>query len=100
MFEATLSTPPASARLWSTCAGVTGQALLVGCMLLAPLISPQVLPQLQSYVTLTAPGPPPPPPPPGNPVVRPRTVQTTHAIACRFCAPISIPKTIAIITED
>jgi len=100
MFDATLSTAPASARLWSTCAGVTGQALIVACMFLAPLISPQVLPQLQSYIRLTAPGPPPPPPPPGQPVVRPRSTPTAQSVVCRFCAPVAIPKTIAIITED
>src|SRR3954468_12970972 len=94
MFEqATFSTAPVSSRLWSTCAGVTGQALLVGGMLLAPLIWPQVLPQLQSYVTLTAPGPPPPPAAPVT-TVQPRVVQ--HAIARQwkqdgFYAPASIP---------
>jgi protein TonB len=102
MFEqATLSTAPASSRLLSTCLGLTGQALIVGCMLLAPLIWPQVLPQLQSYVTLAAPGPPPPPPPPpGNTTVRPRFMKTTQAVVCRFCAPVHVPDRIAIVTED
>src|SRR4051812_37961950 len=36
MFEqATLSPAPLSTRLWSTCAGISGQVLVVGCMLLA-----------------------------------------------------------------
>src|SRR3954454_19587394 len=102
MFEqATLSAAPVSSRLWSTCAGVTGQALIVGCMLLAPLIWPQALPQLQSYISLAAPGPPaPPPPPPGSTTVRPRVVETAHVVECRFCAPVRIPKTISMITED
>src|SRR4051794_29763684 len=101
MFEqATFSSAPVSSRLWSTCAGITGQALIVGAMLLAPLIWPQVLPQLESYVTLAAPGPPPPPPPPGQAIVRPRPVQSTRAFECKFCAPVHIPKTIAMITED
>ena len=94
MFEqATLSTAPASSRLLSTCLGVTGQALIVGCMLLAPLIWPQVLPQLRSYITLAPPGPPPPPPVPVT-TVQPRSA--VHTIARQwkpdgFYAPRSIP---------
>jgi len=58
MFEqAILVNVPVGRRLWSTCAGVTGQMLLVGGLILAPLIFPQVLPQVQSLVTLVAPGP-------------------------------------------
>ncbi len=100
MFEqATLSPAPVSTRLWSTCAGVTGQALIVGCMLLAPLIWPQVLPQLQSYVTLTAPGPPPPPPPPpsGNMTVVPRHIATR---VCSVCMPVRIPDHVTMLSED
>ncbi len=65
MFEqATLNGGPLSTRLWSTCAGMSGQILLVGATLLVPLIWPAALPQLQSYIQIVAPGPPPPPPPP------------------------------------
>jgi protein TonB len=94
MFEqATLSTAPASSRLLSTCAGVTGQALIVGCMLVAPLIWPQVLPQMRSYITLAPPGPPPPPPVPVT-TVQPRSAQHTVARQWKpdgFYAPRSIP---------
>jgi protein TonB len=74
MFEQTmLAGGPLSTRLWSTCAGITGQAILVGAALLVPLIWPAALPQLQSYVNIVAPGPPPPPPPPTQgATVRPR----------------------------
>lgn len=102
MFEqATLTAVPAASRLWTTCAGVTGQALIVGSMLLAPLISPAVLPQLQSYVTLTAPGPPPPPPPPpGEITVRPRSARTIpFQVTKGLVLPRFIPDRAATIEE-
>ena len=44
MFEtATLSYGPPSKRVWATAMGFTGQAVLIGCAVLAPLISPQTL---------------------------------------------------------
>ena len=44
MFEtATLSYGPPTKRVWATAMGFTGQAVLIGCALLAPLISPQTL---------------------------------------------------------
>lgn len=100
MFEtATLTAAPASTRLWSTCAGVTGQALIVGCMLLAPLISPAVLPNLRSYVLLAAPGPPPPPPPVGEVTVQPRFTRITRTF-CLLCAPVKVPDRIEIVKDD
>jgi periplasmic protein TonB len=99
MFEsATLTAAPASTRLWSTCAGISGQVLIVGVMLLAPLISPAVLPNLRSYVTLAPPGPPPPPPPAGGVTVRPRTV-VTHKV-CTLCAPSVVPNHPPVIIVD
>lgn len=102
MFEsATLTAAPASTRLWSTCAGITGQALLVGGMLLAPLISPAVLPNLRSYVTsLEAPGPPPPPPPKGTITVQPRFSKATRVFRCAYCAPPVIPNRVEIVKDD
>jgi protein TonB len=103
MFEqATLNGGPLSTRLWSTCAGISGQAILVGVTLLVPLVWPAALPQLKSYVNLVAPGPPPPPPPPPNMTVRPKGAvrnipfQATHGIS----VPLAIPKYIARIVED
>jgi periplasmic protein TonB len=102
MFEqAILSGGPVSGRFWSTCAGVTGQIVVVGTMLLVPLVFPATLPQLQSYVTLVAPGPPPPPPPPPAPgtTVRPRgAVRTFDKAALRM--PVAIPDRVAKIVED
>jgi protein TonB len=102
MFEqAILSRGPASARLWSTCAGVTGQIVVVGTMLLVPLVFPATLPQLQSYVTLVAPGPPPPPPPPPAPgtTVRPRSAVRTFQKTI-LTMPVSVPDQVAKIVED
>jgi protein TonB len=101
MFEqAMLASAPVGNRLLSTCAGVTGQVLLVGGLILAPLIFPQVLPQVQSMVSLVAPGPPPPPPGP-SPTVRPRSsVAPMHVFRCTFCAPTRVPDKIEILNED
>src|ERR1035437_8917179 len=42
MFEtASLSYGPPTKRVWATAMGFTGQAMLIACALLAPLISPQ-----------------------------------------------------------
>jgi protein TonB len=64
MFErATLDPGPASKRIWTTCMGITGEALLVGCTLIAPMIWPQALPRAGALITrLSAPGSPAPPP--------------------------------------
>jgi periplasmic protein TonB len=100
MFEATLTAAPVSHRLWGTCAGVTGQALVVGALILAPLIFPQVLPQVESLVTLVAPGPPPPPPAAGM-LVRPRTsVAATRTFRCDFCAPVAVPSRVVTVVDE
>ncbi|MBZ5624344.1 MAG: hypothetical protein LAQ69_37460, partial [Acidobacteriia bacterium] len=77
MFEqSTLPSGPASKRLWATCVGLTGEALLVGCAILAPMVWPQVLPRTTLITSLL---PPVPSPPPKTAVVRPRPTQvTTH----------------------
>jgi len=87
MFEtATLSPGPASKRFWSTCAGLAGEALLLGCAVLVPVLSPQVLPRAMFATMLAAPGVPPPPPAPG-PVVRP----TRSHPAPRLWLPVTEP---------
>lgn len=60
MFEqATLDYGPATKRIWNTCMGVTGEAVLVASAVIAPMIWPQVLPRPSAVATwLTAPGPP------------------------------------------
>jgi len=62
MFEqSTLPSGPASKRLWATCLGFTGEALLVGFAILAPMLWPQVLPRTTLITSLL------PPVPPGRP---------------------------------
>jgi protein TonB len=66
MFEtATFSYDPSSKRVWTTAMGFTGQAVLIGCLMLAPLVSPQTLGRAFLVTGLVAPGAPPAPPPPG-----------------------------------
>jgi protein TonB len=66
MFEtATFSYGPSNKRLWTTAMGFTGQAVLIGCALLAPLVSPQTLGRAFLVTGLVAPGAPPAPLPPG-----------------------------------
>jgi periplasmic protein TonB len=100
MFEtAILSYGPPSKRVWTTFAGVTGQALLVTCAVLAPMISPQVLPRAAWIATISAPGAPPPP----GPVVQPRTAVSGASQIFRhlLLMPTRIPpKAMTILDED
>jgi periplasmic protein TonB len=101
MFETALSYDPPTKRVWATAMGFTGQAMLIACALLAPLISPQTLGRAFLVTTLAPPGVPPPPPPPGLKVV-PRS---PHAAATQFfkhilTAPVSVPAIAAIIIDD
>jgi protein TonB len=98
MFEtAILSYGPASKRVWTTFAGVTGQALLVTCAVLAPMISPHVLPHAAWIATISAPGAPPP-----GPVVRPRTAASGASQIFRhlLIMPASIPPKALMLVED
>jgi protein TonB len=102
MFEtATLSYGPRTNRAWATAMGFTGQALLIGCALLAPLISPQTIGRAFLVTALAPPGTPPPPPPPGLKVV-PRS---PHAAATQIfrnilTLPVSIPAIAAMIVDE
>ena len=102
MFEtATLSYGPPSKRVWATALGFTGQAVLIGCALLAPLISPQTLGRALLVTTLVPPGAPPPPPPPGPKVVpRPSHAGATQIFRNILTAPVSIPAIAAMIVDD
>lgn len=64
MFEqAVLSYGPASKRVWSTLAGVTGQALMVGMAVMIPMIWTESMPGQQTLLRVFAPGVPPGRPP-------------------------------------
>ena len=101
MFEtATLNYGQESKRALGTLAGMTGQALLVTCAVIAPMISPSALPRAAWIVGLTAPGPPPPPPPVGT-VIRPKATQTPRPFNDRgFFAPSSMPAHPQIIVDS
>jgi protein TonB len=78
MFEqSTLPSGPASKRLWATCLGVTGEALLVGFAMLAPMLWPQVLPRTMLITSLL------PPVPRGHPKPDVERVPTTQAVVHR-----------------
>jgi protein TonB len=99
MFEQAVLAAPPSHRLFGTFAGVTCQAIFVGGLILAPMLFPQMLPDVHSMITLVAPSPPPAPPAPGPTVRPPQTVRVTHAF-CRYCAPVSVPKGVPKIQVD
>ena len=102
MFEqSTLPSGPASKRLWATCVGVTGEAVLVGFAILAPMLWPQVLPRTMLVTSLL------PPVPRGNPKPVEERPRTTPAVAHRaaiirdvaFYYPSKIPDRVIIDVE-
>jgi protein TonB len=101
MFEtATFSCGPSNKRVWTTAMGFTGQAVLIGCALLAPLISPQTLGRAFLVTALVAPGAPPPPLPPG-PRVEPRPHGVTGPISTHaLIAPVNIPPVAGIFIDS
>ena len=101
MFEtATFSDGPPSKRVWTTAMGFTGQAVLIGCAVLAPLISPQTLGRAFLVTTLVTPGAPPPPPPPGPKVVPPRSrAAAARAFPNALIMPASVPAVARIIVD-
>jgi protein TonB len=61
MFEqAVLPSGPGGRRCWSVIVGFAGEFLLLACVLVAPLIWPQLLPRAQTLAWIMAPAPPPP----------------------------------------
>ena len=103
MFEtATLTYGRGSKRVWGTFAGVTGQALLVTCAIVAPMIWPAALPRAAWITGIEAPGPPPAPPPPGGALIRPKTAVRAESQFIRdlLTAPIKIPSRAATIIDD
>ena len=60
MFEqAVLSNGPASKRVWTTFAGITGQAMLVTIAVMIPMMWPEAMPSHQTLLRVFAPGVPP-----------------------------------------
>ena len=104
MFELeTVSSGFAARRLWNTCLGFTGEALLVACAALAPLVSPQALPHTRAIVAWLLPVAPPPPPPAGNPAKprpAPSPVERPQSAAVRLTEPTTMPATAAAIVDE
>jgi protein TonB len=97
MFEqAVLPSRPAGGRYWTVAAGFTGELLVVGLVLLAPLIWPQLLPRAQALTWISLPSPPPPvlkePPP-----VRIHPIR--QSVGRILIQPVTIPPT-PLIIED
>ena len=91
MFEtAILSSGPQTKRVWTTFLGIGGQAFLLTCLVMAPLISPQVLPRVVWTMQLAPPSPP-PPPPPLTQGVNVTHVRPTHSFNDIFTGPIKVP---------
>jgi protein TonB len=75
MFEtAVFANENSTKRVWSTCAGMTAQTLLVLGAFLAPVIWPEVLPHAQMLVSLVAPSAPERQEPAAQPRQTPRVV--------------------------
>jgi len=90
MFEtAVLANVNNTKRVWSTCAGMTAQALLVLAAFLVPVIRPDVLPSAQMLVSLVAPGAPvsETPPAPAHPVTHPATTRPFPASITTYQVP-------------
>jgi protein TonB len=100
MFEtAILENGLTTKRMWATCAGVTGQALLVGCALLIPLLFPQAIPRVAYVMSIAPPGPPPPPPPAEEQLPRHARVIPFQSTFKGLTAPRTIPVVPLILVE-
>ena len=104
MFELeTVSNGFATRRLWNTCLGFTGEALLVACAALAPRVSPQALPHSRAIMAWLLPIEPPPPPAAAN-AAKPRPVcplvERLQAVLGQLIAPDTIPAKAAVIVDE
>ena len=103
MFEtATLNYGRSTKRVWATALGFTGQALLIGGGLLAPMVFPQTLGKAFLISSIVSPGPPPAPPPPPGPQVRPRGARRvfSQVSASGLMAPARIPDKPAMLVDE
>ncbi|MBS1856350.1 MAG: energy transducer TonB [Acidobacteria bacterium] len=99
MFEtAVLTSGAQTKRVWTTFLGFSGQALLLSCLALAPLISPQVLPRVAWAIALAPPAPPPPPPPVNLRVVPTNTVRATHVFN-GIAEPTTVPERVIQVID-
>jgi protein TonB len=101
MFETAILSPGQSGkRFWTTAMGFTGQALMVACALLVPIISPQALPRVTWLMPIAPPGRPAPPPPVGAEVQhRIERVIPSQVRPTGIFAPVNIPPRAATIVD-
>ena|ERR1035437_3955552 len=101
MFEtATLSYGQPTKRVWATAMGFTGQAMLIACALLAPLISPQTIGRAFLVTTLAPPGAPPPQPQGLKVVPRSSQAAPTRVFKDHITSPVCIPAKARIIIDN
>ena len=103
MFEtATLSYGPPSKRVWTTAMGFTGQAMVIACAVVAPMIWPQTLGRAVLVTALVNPGVPPGPAKPAPPDTR-VVPRPSHAVATRvfkgIVAPAVVPTQVAKVVD-
>jgi len=101
MFEtATLSGGPAGHRVWTTCAGMTGQLILVACMVVFPMFFPSVLPKPQAVMAWIDTPTTPPPPPPAQPMTAASAAAPPVQSSGRtILEPVSIPAEAVLIVD-
>jgi len=101
MFEQTMLTSgKKSRRFWTTCLGVTSEAVVVGLLVVAPMVWPQALPITKGFVERYIPTVPPPPP---GPRQKPAThVEPTRSAAVfhPFTAPPAIPRGVDMSIQE
>jgi protein TonB len=78
---------------------LSGEALLVAGLALAPLIWPQVIPRVAYATALATPGPPPAPPPKGSGVRPQRRSAIVRVRRDAFLAPAAVPIHAAMIVD-
>ena len=102
MFEQTLAVEYGRGnRAWTTMAGMAGEALIVACAVVTPMVGPHALPHPQTLVRLIYPGAPPAPArqaAPANTAPRPSRPPLTIREG-RVFAPETMPAKAAIIEE-
>jgi protein TonB len=101
MFEQTILTNgKKSRRFWTTCLGVTSEAVVVGLLVVAPMVWPQALPLTRSFVDRYIPTVPPPPPgpraKPAGTHVEPQRPWEPHP----FTVPMSMPPRAVPLIEE
>jgi len=103
MFEHVMLTgSPKGKRVWTTCAGVTGQMVLVAGMVVAPMLWPQAMPQ--AVFTMLVPAVPQGQPANAKPEAK-REASVTPTIRKKYqpglglTQPIVVPEKIEIVTD-